>query len=635
MPSHLSTPPPEESIDISSLLTSQGPSNMMSLHQFDFNPFHLNSEPFVPSVSSISSFSSPHGSDTTSLSSSNETSPLPYFEDSQFPLMDAATAAAAAAAVVASSVPVDSSGMMYFDIDSTTSAAMGSPLPATAANVSGQIDLEGTSGCTVGPVVTTSGANVSFGSSGANNTHNIHNLPPSPNQQLDNYIKYYQQQHQQDDFIFTLASNPAKDMITPRASICSNSSSSSSSSMLKNVIADVQALPQPPAFSNPAIHTRNPPKIETAGQISQVPRTQVSVGRRRKSSALTNSNSGANTNNNASNNTNTNTSTNTSTSTTSPNTTHLPKGSNNNNGTPTTTKEQATSSHKRTHRLSQVKDSAQISKSKKRSFDQSEVKKEGTTQANEKSKRRSSGETAPISPLSSTVSPATKSSNNNTPKRAEKPDSVKAESKNVGSATTASSLTQQQQQQQQLKEESGFVSQPAQSENVDAATKNARVTGISASVAAVTANTHTNTTTTTATTTAAAAPAAKPKRKRTARRRLTVHQKIAHNKIEKKYRTNINEKIFGLQDLMPISFAMEVGTKDYEEYSDTERTILANEEDEMMANNCPNRTVDQTVRPNKSSILERAASYIMYLKKSNYELRQASRMLLKEEPNDI
>lgn len=150
-----------------------------------------------------------------------------------------------------------------------------------------------------------------------------------------------------------------------------------------------------------------------------------------------------------------------------------------------------------------------------------------------------------------------------------------------------------------------------------------------AAAAAVAIATSKSTTASSSNTNSTAAPT-KPKRKRTTRRRLTVHQKIAHNKIEKKYRTNINEKIFGLQDLMPPSFIAELSTKEFGDFTEDEMQQLADEEDCMLDGELE-RDADPNARPNKSSILERAAGYILYLKKANYSLRKEMDALMKED----
>lgn len=150
-----------------------------------------------------------------------------------------------------------------------------------------------------------------------------------------------------------------------------------------------------------------------------------------------------------------------------------------------------------------------------------------------------------------------------------------------------------------------------------------------------TTTTSTTNSTSTSTTTAPAAPnpapvthskpkSAAPKRKRAARRRLTENQKIAHNKIEKKYRTNINEKIFGLEDLISPLFRCDGSSSDEGgdgDYYDDEFTPSNGTHNQQSSNNG-----DQG-RPNKSKILERAASYIKYLKSTNAKLREQNNEL--------
>lgn len=148
------------------------------------------------------------------------------------------------------------------------------------------------------------------------------------------------------------------------------------------------------------------------------------------------------------------------------------------------------------------------------------------------------------------------------------------------------------------------------------------------------------------------------KRKRMVRRRLTKNQKIAHNKIEKKYRTNINEKIFGLQDLICGSWnGDEEASSSEDEDEDAARGAAAAatsttkrnapapkrrsssldsstcspDADEDTANpkyeDASSSNASSSARPNKSSILERAASYIKYLKASNEKLKQRNASL--------
>lgn len=94
------------------------------------------------------------------------------------------------------------------------------------------------------------------------------------------------------------------------------------------------------------------------------------------------------------------------------------------------------------------------------------------------------------------------------------------------------------------------------------------------------------------------------KRRRAPRKRLTSHQKQAHNKIEKRYRININTKIAKLQQIIPWvaseQTAFEVGEN------------IKKGEDGF-----PTST-----KLNKSMILEKAVDYILYLQNSErlYEM---------------
>lgn len=80
-----------------------------------------------------------------------------------------------------------------------------------------------------------------------------------------------------------------------------------------------------------------------------------------------------------------------------------------------------------------------------------------------------------------------------------------------------------------------------------------------------------------------------PKKKRCSRRRLTDTQKEAHNKVEKKYRVNINLKINSLQTIIP---------------------WFSKGKDACM-----------DMKVNKSVILEKAFDYIVYLKAENASLK--------------
>ncbi|KAF3985326.1 hypothetical protein FT663_05113 [Candidozyma haemuli var. vulneris] len=81
-------------------------------------------------------------------------------------------------------------------------------------------------------------------------------------------------------------------------------------------------------------------------------------------------------------------------------------------------------------------------------------------------------------------------------------------------------------------------------------------------------------------------------KRRCPRKRLTESQKEAHNKVEKKYRVNINSKINSLQTVIPW-FASDNGQKSR-----------------------------MDLKVNKSVILEKAFDYIVYLQKENEAMRK-------------
>lgn len=91
-----------------------------------------------------------------------------------------------------------------------------------------------------------------------------------------------------------------------------------------------------------------------------------------------------------------------------------------------------------------------------------------------------------------------------------------------------------------------------------------------------------------------------PPKKRYPRKRLTDTQKQAHNKIEKKYRTNINTKIAGLQKIIPW-VASERAAFETGKESDDAASELAH-------------------RLNKSMILEKATDYILHLQQTQREM---------------
>ncbi|OWB60032.1 hypothetical protein B5S31_g941 [[Candida] boidinii] len=90
------------------------------------------------------------------------------------------------------------------------------------------------------------------------------------------------------------------------------------------------------------------------------------------------------------------------------------------------------------------------------------------------------------------------------------------------------------------------------------------------------------------------------KKKAATRRRLSQHQKLAHNKIEKRYRININAKIAGLQKLVPWvsgeKAAFEVGDPEQDNFKDE---------------------ANAGQRLNKSMILDVATNYLIHLKSEN------------------
>lgn len=104
-------------------------------------------------------------------------------------------------------------------------------------------------------------------------------------------------------------------------------------------------------------------------------------------------------------------------------------------------------------------------------------------------------------------------------------------------------------------------------------------------------------------------PTKGPKR-RNPRKRLTDTQKQAHNKIEKKYRININAKIAGLQQIIPwVAFEKTAfGTGD--DHCDT---------GDMSCN-----------RLNKLMILEKATDYVLYLQENERRHETQRKSLLSE-----
>ncbi|QLL34097.1 hypothetical protein HG536_0F04230 [Torulaspora globosa] len=103
------------------------------------------------------------------------------------------------------------------------------------------------------------------------------------------------------------------------------------------------------------------------------------------------------------------------------------------------------------------------------------------------------------------------------------------------------------------------------------------------------------------------------KKKRAPRKRLTSHQKQAHNRIEKRYRININTKIAKLQQIIP--------------WVASEQTAFAvgdslKKEDGSAKEVAKQLCAASATKLNKSMILEKAVDYILYLQNSErlYEM---------------
>lgn len=107
------------------------------------------------------------------------------------------------------------------------------------------------------------------------------------------------------------------------------------------------------------------------------------------------------------------------------------------------------------------------------------------------------------------------------------------------------------------------------------------------------------------------------RKKRAPRKRLTAHQKQAHNKIEKRYRININTKIAKLQQIIPWVASEETAF----EVGDSSRGNLRAAADAVAT---------ATPKLNKSMILEKAVDYILYLQ-NNERLYEMEVQRLKKE----
>ncbi|CAI4992151.1 CFC_HP_G0030030.mRNA.1.CDS.1 [Saccharomyces cerevisiae] len=118
---------------------------------------------------------------------------------------------------------------------------------------------------------------------------------------------------------------------------------------------------------------------------------------------------------------------------------------------------------------------------------------------------------------------------------------------------------------------------------------------------------------------------AKETKKRAPRKRLTPFQKQAHNKIEKRYRININTKIARLQQIIPWvaseQTAFEVGDSVKKQDEDGAETAATTP--------LPSAAATST-KLNKSMILEKAVDYILYLQ-NNERLYEMEVQRLKSE----
>ena len=99
----------------------------------------------------------------------------------------------------------------------------------------------------------------------------------------------------------------------------------------------------------------------------------------------------------------------------------------------------------------------------------------------------------------------------------------------------------------------------------------------------------------------------KPKR-RAPRKKLTESQKKAHNKIEKRYRININAKIAGIQKIIP--------------WVALEKTAFETGEENEAEPEPKNNT-----KLNKSMILEKATEYILFLQKREKDFAEENQKL--------
>lgn len=126
----------------------------------------------------------------------------------------------------------------------------------------------------------------------------------------------------------------------------------------------------------------------------------------------------------------------------------------------------------------------------------------------------------------------------------------------------------------------------------------------------------------------------KSKRRRStaSRKRLTPYQKEAHNKIEKRYRININTKIAKLQQIIPwvadedtafeVSHTLRRPGNGTTQQQPTTNGALNNDDVSTTSSTTSSSSIPSTNKLNKSMILEKAVDYILFLQNNEnlYEL---------------